>query len=1185
MTAKNVSPTSKGQSPGAGTDEIVKTVKTLRKELAEKDRIITSLNENVEQYRNLIDLSPDPVVILQDGIYKLVSSSFTDIFGYTQKEIESGLSFIELVQDGDREAVNKRYSDRLKGKDLPTTYRIDLVGKDGTIIPCETSASMITFDGRPADLAIIRNISERMEIENEVLNLKGMYEMLVTTSPHAISVTNLEGEILFVSDQTLELHGYSDSEHIIGKSALLFIAPEDHDRALANMNKTLTEGSIEFLEYTMMRKDGSQFIGELSAALIRDQEGKPKGFIATVRDISDKKNAENELRRSEEKYRTLTESIREGVYTLDTDGRFTYVNNIILERSGRSQEWFIGRSSFDILRKEDRKKAKKNFKTTMKGKKAPMIEVAYPSETGVGQWVEVNTNPMFQDDTVVGLFGVSRDITERKKFEEVHNVMFDITNAMTTSEGLEDLFRSIQTHLGKVIDTTNFFIALYNPETDMIALPYFIDEADSFTSIPAGKSFTSYVIRNEKPILITESDIDDLVKTGEVEVVGTKPKVWAGVPLKHGDQVIGAVVVQSYTDSTMYSEEDFEVLKFVSDHIALAINRRKLDDALRESEEKYRTLFRFSTDAIFIHDLDLSIIDVNFRGLSLFGYTREEILAMKVSELHPKYAIENSRKAFARIDTDGYVHMKIDFLRKNGDIFTADLSSSRFEIGGEKLVQGIVRDITEQERATKALQESEEKFRTFAERSPNMIFINMQGSIKYVNEKCVEIMGYSRKEFYSPDFDFWRLISPDSIEIIKQKLAEHTSFEEIAPYEYRLVTKDGRIIDAINNSRLIDYDGGKAILGIVTDTTEIRKTEKKLQLSEDRYRKIFESTWEGILVTDTNGFILSANPGAASMLSYQSASDLMGLSVRDLFVTEEKHEALIHDLMEKDHLQNIEFQLKTKDEKIISVLCTASTHTGDVADTNHFQLLFMDITERKLAEEEMKRRLMKFRLEEGNFYLIKESTPTLSIEAFKDLQQIGYQGVLISRALREELSSDITESFEYHWLAEKDSPFTMKPTADVIIERFEALGRRHVVLIDRLDYLIFKIGFKKALSLVQYLREMIYLKGSIVILSIDPQTMKREDLRLLEKETKQVEPLHKNILSDELFNILKFIYRQNTLGIKPSYSAVGKELTITKPTVRKRIGDLIATGYIREDIKGRNKAVELTERGRQLFWK
>ena len=69
------------------------------------------------------------------------------------------------------------------------------------------------------------------------------------------------------------------------------------------------------------------------------------------------------------------------------------------------------------------------------------------------------------------------------------------------------------------------------------------------------------------------------------------------------------------------------------------------------------------------------------------------------------------------------------------------------------------------------------------------------------------------------------------------------------------------------------------------------------------------------------------------------------------------------------------------------------------------------------------------------------------------------------------------------------------------------------------------------------------------------------------------------------FNILKFIYRQNTLGVKPSYSAVGKELAISKPTVRKRIGDLIATGYVREDIKGRNKAVELTERGRQLFWK
>lgn len=1165
-------------------DDPQERIMMLQSELEEKDSTIERLNESIEQYRTLIDLSPDPVVILQDGTYQLVSSSFTEVFGYNQEDIRKGLSFMKLVSEEDADDVMRRYQERLDGIDLPKTYRIDLVTKSGDIIPCETSANRIIYGGEPADLVFIRDISERVDIENEIRNMEEMYEMLVSTSLDAITVTDINGNLTFISDQTLKLHGYDSDEFLIGKSAFLLIAPEDHDRAMKNLEKTMNDGIVQSLEYSMIRADGSTFIGELNATLIRDHEDEPKGFIATVRDITDRKRAADEIKKSEEKYRTLAEGIHEGVYTLDADGRFTFINDVILERSGRTREWFIGRHFLANIREEDHSQAQENFNATMRGEKADMAEVAvHMTDSGV-RWVEINTTAIKQGDSIVGLLGVSRDISLRRTQEQIQKVMVDITNATNMSQGLEELFHSIQHNLGKVMDTTNFYIALYDEDTDMITLPYFIDEADAFTAIPARKTFTSFVIRNDRPILITESDIDELVRTGEVEVVGTKPKVWVGVPLKRGDSVIGAVVVQSYTDPTTYSEEDFEVLKFVSDHIALAINRKSVDDALKESEEKYRTLFNWSTDAIFIHTVDLQIFDVNERAIKLMGYSRKEMLSLLVTDLHPKEALEHSREAFTQIETDGYVHLKIDFKRKNGEIFTADLSSSIFEIGGRQFVQGIVRDITEQERAHKSLQESEEKFRTFAEQSPNMIFINQRNRIRYVNQRCVDIMGYAREEFYSPDFDFWVLIDPESIPVIREKLSQHTNMEEITPYEYRLIAKDGSIIDAINNSRMIDFDGGKALLGIVTNITEIKRTERMLELSEDRYREIFDSTREGIIVTDQNGVIISANPGAAAMLGYRSPNLLVGTPEIDLFVEHDKQEVLTQDLQEKGNIENLELQLIRKDERLIHVLCTASIrHLGGGNDEQ--QLIFMDITERKQAEEEMKRRLMKFRLEEGNFYLVQESTPTLSIEAFKDLQQVGYSGVVFSRSLREELAVEIGEDFEYHWLAEKDAIFSLKPVPKEIIKRFEPLTRRHVVFIDRLDYLIFKLGFKKALSLIQYLRELIYLKGTIVILSIDPQTLKREELRLLEKECREVEPLHKNILSDDLFNILKFIYRQNTLGIKPSYSSVGKELSISKPTVRKRVGDLISTGYVREDIKGRNKAIELTERGRQLFWK
>ena len=124
-----------------------------------------ALLESEEIYRSLVDLSPDAVVILQDGRYQLISSMFTRQFGYTREDVNNGLSFFRLVQEKDLPAVRRRYEDRLAGNSVPKTFRIDLLAKDGRIIPCETSAAMISFNGRPADLVVIRNISERVLAE------------------------------------------------------------------------------------------------------------------------------------------------------------------------------------------------------------------------------------------------------------------------------------------------------------------------------------------------------------------------------------------------------------------------------------------------------------------------------------------------------------------------------------------------------------------------------------------------------------------------------------------------------------------------------------------------------------------------------------------------------------------------------------------------------------------------------------------------------------------------------------------------------------------------------------------------------------------------------------------------------------------------------------------------------------
>jgi PAS domain S-box-containing protein len=146
---------------------------------------------------------------------------------------------------------------------------------------------------------------------------------------------------------------------------------------------------------------------------------------------------------------------------------------------------------------------------------------------------------------------------------------------------------------------------------------------------------------------------------------------------------------------------------------------------------------------------------------------------------------------------------------------------------------GAVHDITERVKAERVTRESEEKFRTLSEKSPNMIFINQAGRVVYANEASEAIMGYTRAELTSSDFNFLTLIAPESVERVKQNFQRHVGGEDIPPQEYQLVTRDGRRIDGIQSSRLVQYDGKPAILGIITDITDRKRAEERIREQAD----------------------------------------------------------------------------------------------------------------------------------------------------------------------------------------------------------------------------------------------------------------------------------------------------------------------------------------------------------------
>jgi PAS domain S-box-containing protein len=247
----------------------------------------------------------------------------------------------------------------------------------------------------------------------------------------------------------------------------------------------------------------------------------------------------------------------------------------------------------------------------------------------------------------------------------------------------------------------------------------------------------------------------------------------------------------------------------------------------------------------------------------------------------------------------------------------------------------------------------EPSFVTFTEKSPNMIFINQNGRVVYANKKCEEVMGYTRKELYSSDFDFRTLIAPESQELVWTNFRRHMKGEELEPYEYALISKDGQKIEAIITSRLITYEGESAILGIVTDITARKEAEEALRKSEAIFRLTFQNAPIGIALCKMDGSFVQANPAYCNMMGY-TESELQKLKFQDItdpddLVTQMPYyEKCLQGEIES---YQIDKRYITKDKETIWVNMTAAVTQDESGNPLYALIMAKDITEVKRAEE------------------------------------------------------------------------------------------------------------------------------------------------------------------------------------------------------------------------------------------
>lgn len=473
----------------------------------------------------------------------------------------------------------------------------------------------------------------------------------------------------------------------------------------------------------------------------------------------------------------------------------------------------------------------------------------------------------------------------------------------------------------------------------------------------------------------------------------------------------------------------------------------------------------------------------------------------------------------------------------------------------------------------------------------SIVISNMDGKIIDANDATLRMCEIKNKDDLVGK-DLFSFLIPEKNEITINNLKNMLNEGIKKAQEFKILTNAGSNIFVESNIDLMKDEEGMPIgyIGIFKDISERKFIENKLKESEEKYKTLFNASPEGIALVDLDGRILDCN-GVVEKITGKNRNELIGKPIMELQLFSEEDISRLIEIFPKvqtaNSLNPIDMAIKFGEDRGWVEVYPAIVKRDD--EVSALQLIVRDITERKQTEEEMKRRLMKFILDDGKIYLVKETIPTKSLEAFKDLLKVGYNGLVVSRTPENEFRKMINNgNFEYLWLAENESEKTILPRLQDIENRVEKLFKskpnKYAILIGRIDYLIFKNNFKKTLSFIQRLRELAYLSGNIIIISANSGTLSTREQRLLEVECRDIKPrLDKKMLAEEQFKLLRYIYECNIIGVKPSYTDIGQELGISKPTVRKRIRLLISAGYVMELVKGRNKIIELTQMGKNFF--
>ncbi|MFX1367103.1 MAG: PAS domain S-box protein [Promethearchaeota archaeon] len=908
------------------------SVVSLVRNITEKKETERELRENEERFALFAENIPGPVYIKDENSNYVYANTFMkERFRVEEWQGKHTLDIFpneygQIMVEEDKITLREGSTHRLQA--VP-----DL---NGTMHWYQTSKFSIRREGKPTLIGgVALDVTDRIEAEKAIQASEKKYRQLHESLEDGYTSTDMEGRYLEVNRAYLEISGYTEEE-LKSRTFWDLTPPQWHEmEKRIQKDQTMIRGFSDLYEKELLRKDGTAIPVEIRVYLLRDDDGKPIGTWALVRDISLRKKAEEELRSERDTAQMYLDIADAAIVVVDVDGRIHLMNRKGLEIIGYSAVEVLGRNWIELgvperLREQESNAFHQALASAIGSEEDYLLPVL--TKTGEERLVSWRFQVLKNDaGEAIGLIASGEDVTERNRAE----------SALKESE---EQYRSILWALSDAIHVVdeNLNIILVNPRLGSWVKE--LNLGDNITGMKLPEAFpflTDSVFEEYREVFQTGEILTSEEKTllGDREIITEATKI----PITREERV--AQVVTIIRDIT---------------------SRVEAEQAIKDSEEKYKQLVEQYTQGVAIlQGPPLDIVFANSALGKMVGMTPEELIALLPEEVETMIHPDDYDETLGRFGEllggrEAYDdNFSIRIIRPSGEIRQIEVLGRRVDYEGGYAIQAAMEDITERVRAVEELRESEERYRKLVEESLQGFAVIQDGRYVYANSSFAKTLGNSVEEIlqFSPE-EVWENVYPDDRPELLRRNEDIEAGRSISPrHRFRYFRKDGSIRWVESFVGKVDYRGRPALQVLDVDITGRMESEQALRDSEAKYRHLVEQAQLGIIIVQGLPIRIVFANNALSKITGRSQEELLALSTQEIenLIHPEDYESLMQsfaDILEGQAQPESPIMLRVtrSDGKVVwvEVLGQRVDYQEDVA----IQATVLDVTERVIAERD-----------------------------------------------------------------------------------------------------------------------------------------------------------------------------------------------------------------------------------------